>query len=131
MPKTRIRGFGIKFDTDPPKICQRLEFEDLVSYLTPILRINAKDSNTRDWYQICYRSSEKIPKTQTRGIGIKFDTDPPKKFQLTRIRGIGIKFDTDPPRKCQRLEFEDLVSNLTPILRKYAKDSNSRIWYHI
>jgi len=39
----------------------------------------------------------------------------------TRIQGIGIKFDTDPPKKCQRLEFEGLVSNLTPILRKNAR----------
>jgi len=29
-------------------------------------------------------------------------------------------------KKCQRLEFEGSGSNLTPILRKNAKDSNSR-----
>jgi hypothetical protein len=52
MPKTRIRGIGIKFDTDPPKKCQRLEIEGLVSNMTPILRKNAKDSKSRDWYQI-------------------------------------------------------------------------------
>ena len=72
-----------------------------------------------------------MPNTRIRGIGIKFDTDPPKKFQLTRIRGIGIKFDTDPPKKCQRLEFYGLVTYLTPILRINAKDSNSRDWYQI
>ena len=72
-----------------------------------------------------------MPNTRIRGIGIKFDTDPPKKFQLTRIQVIGIKFDTDTPKKSNRLEYERLVSNLTPILLENAKDSNSRDWYQI
>jgi len=59
MPKTRIRGIGFKFDTDPPKKYQRLEFEGSGSNLT--------------------RSSEKIPMTRIRGIGYKFDTDPPNR----------------------------------------------------
>ncbi len=55
-------------------------------------------------YYIYKIYSEKMPKTRIRGIGIKFDTDPPK---LT------------PPKRL-RLEFEGSGSNLTPILRKNA-----------